>query len=121
MRWRRWFLLGYRVFGLRRAVIRGNLERSFPDRSDASDARSAANSYVASREVLAELDYARRMPADEFRQRVRLIDSDRGSLRHRGRSSSSEPTSATSNGCCCGCRSNSGRGWCVSTSRCEVG
>jgi lauroyl/myristoyl acyltransferase len=29
------FFLGYRVFGLRRAVIHGNLERSFPGRTEA--------------------------------------------------------------------------------------
>ena len=69
------FFLGYRVFGLRRAVIRGNLERSFPDRSDAERRQIRREFIRRQSQVLAEIDYARRMPADEFRQRVRLIDA----------------------------------------------
>ncbi len=68
------FFLGYRVFGLRRMVIRQNLARSFPDRS-ASELERVRHQFVTRQsEILAELDYARVMTADELRQRVRLVD-----------------------------------------------
>ncbi len=70
------FFLGYRLFGLRRGTIRQNLRRSFPDKSDAERER-IRNDFVARQsELLAELDYARVMTAEELRARVRLVDRD---------------------------------------------
>lgn len=70
------FFLGYRLFGLRRGTIRQNLRRSFPDRSDA-ERESIRNDFVTRQsELLAELDYARVMSAEDLRARVRLVDRD---------------------------------------------
>jgi Kdo2-lipid IVA lauroyltransferase/acyltransferase len=66
--------LGYRVLGLRRKVIRGNLERSFPA-LDAADIRRLQREFAARQaEVLAEIDYARLLTPDELRARVHLVD-----------------------------------------------
>jgi KDO2-lipid IV(A) lauroyltransferase len=68
------FFLVYRVFGLRRQVIRGNLERSFPD-ADPSALRKLQREFVTRQaEVFAEIDYARLLTPAELRQRVRLLD-----------------------------------------------
>jgi KDO2-lipid IV(A) lauroyltransferase len=68
------FFLGYRVFGLRRQVIRGNLARSFPE-ADAAALRQLQREFVARQaEIFAEVDYARLLSPDELRERVRLID-----------------------------------------------
>ncbi|MDH5176263.1 MAG: lysophospholipid acyltransferase family protein, partial [Gammaproteobacteria bacterium] len=68
------FFVGYRLLGLRRGVIRGNLQRSFPDKS-ADELRRIRNDFVRRQsEILAELDYSRALTADELRQRVRLVD-----------------------------------------------
>jgi KDO2-lipid IV(A) lauroyltransferase len=70
------FFLGYRLFGLRRGTIRQNLRRSFPGRSDA-ERETIRNDFVTRQsELLAELDYARVMTADEMRARVRLVDDE---------------------------------------------
>ena len=61
------FFLGYRVFGLRRATIRLNLRRSFPDKSDAERERMRNEFVTRQSEILAELDYSRVMSADELR------------------------------------------------------
>ncbi len=62
--------LAYRVFGLRRPVIRENLQRSFPEWSDA-ERRAAEREFVRRQgEVAAEILYARRMDAAELRERV---------------------------------------------------
>jgi Kdo2-lipid IVA lauroyltransferase/acyltransferase len=70
------FFAGYRVLGLRRRVIRGNLERSFPQLTLAERERIRRDFVTRQSEVLAELDYARVMTADELRQRVRVTDRD---------------------------------------------
>ncbi len=68
------FFLGYRVFGLRREVIRGNLARSLPDSTDAERNRVRVDFVRRQSELLAELDYSRVLTAEELRQRVRVID-----------------------------------------------
>jgi KDO2-lipid IV(A) lauroyltransferase len=66
--------LVYRVFGLRRQVVRGNLARSFPD-ADAVALRRLQREFVSRQaEVFAEIDYARLLSPGELRERVRLID-----------------------------------------------
>ncbi len=62
--------LVYRLFGLRRAVIRGNLERSFPDWS-AQRIRQVEREFARRQgELLAELLYTQRLSADAVRARV---------------------------------------------------
>jgi KDO2-lipid IV(A) lauroyltransferase len=68
------FLLAYRVFGLRREVIRGNLERSFPALDDQSRRRIVRDFVTRQSQVFAEFDYAASMPEAELRERVRLLD-----------------------------------------------
>jgi Kdo2-lipid IVA lauroyltransferase/acyltransferase len=68
------FFLGYRLLGLRRGTIRQNLRRSFPDKSDAEQERIRNDFVVRQSELLAELDFARSMNADDLRARVRLVD-----------------------------------------------
>jgi KDO2-lipid IV(A) lauroyltransferase len=70
------FFLGYRVFGLRRSVIRGNLQRSFPQESDAGRRRIRREFVTRQSEILAELDYSRVLTAEELRQRVQLVDPE---------------------------------------------
>ena len=68
------FFLGYRLFGLRRGTIRQNLRRSFPGTSD-TELEHIRNDFVTRQsELLAELDYARVMGAEELRERVQLVD-----------------------------------------------
>jgi Kdo2-lipid IVA lauroyltransferase/acyltransferase len=68
------FALAYRLLGLRRGVIRGNLERSFPS-LDAAARRQIARQFIERQsQVFAEIDYAIRIPEQELRQRVRLLD-----------------------------------------------
>ncbi len=68
------FFLGYRLFGLRRAVIRDNLVRSFPQFTDAERNRVRVDFVRRQSEFMAELDYSRALTADELRQRVRIVD-----------------------------------------------
>lgn len=70
------FFTGYRLLGLRRGTIRQNLRRSFPDRSDAEREHIRNDFVTRQSELLAELDYARVMTADELRARVRLVDRE---------------------------------------------
>jgi KDO2-lipid IV(A) lauroyltransferase len=68
------FFIGYRVFGLRRRVIRSNLARSFPQ-ADRAELRKLERDFVARQaEIFAEIDYALQPAPDELRRRVRLID-----------------------------------------------
>jgi len=66
--------LAYRVLRLRRAVVRGNLERSFPDwtrsRLDAVEREFARRQG----EVVAEVLYAGRIRESELRERVTLAN-----------------------------------------------
>jgi KDO2-lipid IV(A) lauroyltransferase len=68
------FALAYRLLRLRRSVIEQNLARSFP-RLDAARRRRIRNEFIARQaQVLAEIDYARTIDADEMRRRVTLVD-----------------------------------------------
>ena len=68
--------LALRVFGLRRGVIRGNLERSFPEWSAAQ--RRAVEREFARRqgEIAAEAFYGSRIAGDELRARVTLANAE---------------------------------------------
>jgi len=68
--------LALRVFGLRRGVIRGNLERSFPDWSAAQ--RRAVEREFARRqgEIAAEALYGSRIAGEELRARVTLANPE---------------------------------------------
>jgi KDO2-lipid IV(A) lauroyltransferase len=62
----------FRLFGVRRSVVRGNLERSFPDWPRAQ-LRSVEREFVRRQgEVMAEVLYGSRIGADEVRERVTL-------------------------------------------------
>jgi Kdo2-lipid IVA lauroyltransferase/acyltransferase len=68
------FALAYRLLRLRRPVIEQNLARSFPQ-LDAAARRLIRNEFIARQaQVLAEIDYARTIDADEMRRRVALVD-----------------------------------------------
>ena len=67
-------VLVYRVLGLRRGVIRRNLERSFPAVDESARRQIARDFTVRQSQVLAEFDYAASIPEAELRQRVRLLD-----------------------------------------------
>jgi len=66
--------LVYRVFGLRRTVIRGNLERSFPELTR-RELRAVEREFVVRQgEVAAEVLYASRIGEPELRERVTLVN-----------------------------------------------
>jgi KDO2-lipid IV(A) lauroyltransferase len=66
--------LAYRVLGLRRAVIRGNLERSFPDATRRA-LRDVEREFAARQgELAAEVFYAARIGEGELRERVTLVN-----------------------------------------------
>jgi KDO2-lipid IV(A) lauroyltransferase len=66
--------LAYRVFGLRRQVVRENLRRSFPDASP-PDLRSIGQEFARRQgEVVAEALYSPRIDPDELRARVTLAN-----------------------------------------------
>jgi KDO2-lipid IV(A) lauroyltransferase len=66
--------LVYRVFGLRRAVIRGNLRRSFPEWSE-SRLREVEREFARRQgELAAEVAYAATICEGELRERVILRD-----------------------------------------------
>jgi len=68
------FALAYRLLRLRRPVIEQNLARSFPQ-LDAKARGLIRNEFIARQaQVLAEIDYARTIDADEMRRRVTLVD-----------------------------------------------
>ena len=66
--------LVYRVFGLRRAVIRGNLERSFPDWSRERIRQVEREFARRQGETLAELVYTPRLDAAAVRERVAIAN-----------------------------------------------
>jgi KDO2-lipid IV(A) lauroyltransferase len=68
--------MAFRVFGLRREVIRGNLARSFPDWSR-ERLRTVEREFVRRQgEFLAELLYTPRVDADAMRARMVLANGD---------------------------------------------
>lgn len=65
-----------RLFGFRRKVVRGNLQRSFPGMTEAQR-RGIEREYARRQaEVFAEIAYARYVDADELRQRVTLVNPE---------------------------------------------
>jgi KDO2-lipid IV(A) lauroyltransferase len=66
--------LAFRVFGLRRRIIRGNLARSFPDWPIGRIRQVEREHARRQGELAAELLYAGHMPAEELRERVRIVD-----------------------------------------------
>jgi KDO2-lipid IV(A) lauroyltransferase len=68
------FTLVYRLLRLRRSVIDQNLARSFPE-LDSPARQAIRNDFITGQaQVLAEIDYARTIGADELRRRVTLVD-----------------------------------------------
>jgi KDO2-lipid IV(A) lauroyltransferase len=66
--------LGYRVFGLRRRVVRENLQQSFPEASPA-ELRSIEREFVRRQgEAVAEALYSPRIDESELRARVTLAN-----------------------------------------------
>jgi KDO2-lipid IV(A) lauroyltransferase len=66
--------LAYRALGLRRSVVRGNLQRSFPDWS-AAQQRAARREFARRQgEVAAEVFYAEHIDEAELRARVTLAN-----------------------------------------------
>jgi len=70
-----WF--AYRVLGLRRAVVRGNLERSFPDWSRQRVVEVEREFARRQGELLAELLYSPRIDEAEMRRRLVLVNTGR--------------------------------------------
>jgi Kdo2-lipid IVA lauroyltransferase/acyltransferase len=68
------FFVAYRILRLRRDVIRGNLDRAYPEATAAGRARIAREFMQRQSELFAEIDYSRTLSAEELRRRVRLID-----------------------------------------------
>ena len=65
-----------RLFGLRRAVVRDNLRRSFPDWTPAQ-LRAVEREFARRQgEIAAEVLYARRIGADELRKRVTIVNPE---------------------------------------------
>jgi KDO2-lipid IV(A) lauroyltransferase len=75
------FRLVFGLFGVRRAVIRGNLARSFTGLDTPSLRRIERNFLARQAEIAAETVYAQRMPAEELRARVQLDEADLARLR----------------------------------------
>ena len=66
--------LAYRVLGLRRSVVRGNLQRSFPEWS-AAQQRAARREFARRQgELAAEVFYAEHIDEAELRARVTLVN-----------------------------------------------
>ena len=66
--------IAYRLLGLRREVIRGNLSRSFPE-AGPDAIRDTEREFVRRQgEVVAEALYARRIPEAELRARVSIVN-----------------------------------------------
>ena len=66
--------LAYGVLGLRRSVVRGNLQRSFPEWS-ATEQRAARREFARRQgELAAEVFYAEHIDAAELRARVTLLN-----------------------------------------------
>jgi KDO2-lipid IV(A) lauroyltransferase len=66
--------LAYSVLGLRRSVVRGNLQRAFPEWS-AAEQRAARREFARRQgELAAEVFYAEHIDAAELRSRVTLVN-----------------------------------------------
>ena len=74
-----WFayLVLYYVAGYRRAVVRQNLTRAFPEKSEAEITALAKSFYRRLAQVAFEIVKARRMRREQFLERVRLVNPER--------------------------------------------
>jgi KDO2-lipid IV(A) lauroyltransferase len=74
-----WFayLVLYYVAGYRRAVVRQNLTRAFPEKSEAEVTALAKSFYRRLAQVAFEIVKARRMRREQFLERVRLVNPER--------------------------------------------
>ncbi|MEP1472763.1 MAG: lysophospholipid acyltransferase family protein [Halieaceae bacterium] len=66
------YLILYYVTGYRKSVVRQNLSRAFPDKSDSEITVLAKKFYLHLAQVALEIVKARRMTPEDFRQRVSL-------------------------------------------------
>lgn len=70
------FALVFGLFGFRRSVTRGNLARSFPERTS-GERRRIEREYVRRQsEVFTEILYGFRADGEELRQRVRIVNPE---------------------------------------------
>ena len=74
-----WFayLVLYYVAGYRKAVVRQNLGRAFPDKSEAEITALAKAFYRRLAQVAFEIVKARRMRREQFLERVRLVNPEK--------------------------------------------
>jgi KDO2-lipid IV(A) lauroyltransferase len=75
------FWLVFGLFGVRRAVIRTNLARAFPELDPLALRRIERDFLARQAELAAETVYARQMPAEELRARMQLDEADIARLR----------------------------------------
>jgi KDO2-lipid IV(A) lauroyltransferase len=70
------YLLLYHVAGYRKAVVKDNLMRAFPDQSERAITLLAKNFYRQLAQVGLEIARARYMAEDDFRQRVEIVNPE---------------------------------------------
>ena len=70
------YLVLYYLTGYRKAVVRQNLSRAFPDKSDSEITVLAKEFYLHLAQVALEIIKARRMTPEDFRQRVTLLNPE---------------------------------------------
>jgi len=70
------YLLLYYVAGYRKAVVRENLGRAFPDKSEKEITVLAKKFYLQLAQVALEIVKARRMSKADFRQRVKVVNPE---------------------------------------------
>lgn len=70
------YLILYYVTGYRKAVVRQNLSRAFPEKSDKEITALAKKFYLHLAQVALEIVKARRMTPEDFRQRVTLRNTE---------------------------------------------
>lgn len=70
------FLVAFSLFGVRRGVIRGNLERSFPELTPAARRALRRDFLRRQAELAAEVMYAARIGPEELRARVSIANPD---------------------------------------------
>ena len=102
--------LAFRVFPYRKELVHSNLKLAFPETDEsASCATSCARYYAGFAQMLVEIVKSVRMPAEEIRRRVRIVNIEMPlELLAQGQSVLWwRRISATGSGCCCGCRSAS--------------
>jgi KDO2-lipid IV(A) lauroyltransferase len=70
------YLLLYYVAGYRKAVVRQNLSKAFPDKSAGEITVLAKKFYLQLAQVALEIIKARRMSKADFRQRVKIVNPE---------------------------------------------